>query len=83
MCCPIPMSCWPSWWAWWYLTGWHTAMGSTLSAAAAHSRSSRPSSQLIRLHVQMLRLRPNGGRNPPYTMQGARLQLVKPASVDS
>lgn len=79
----IPMPCWPSWWAWWYLMGLHTAMASKLSEAAARSRSNRPSLRLIRLHVQMLRLNPHAGKRPPYTMQGARLRLVKPGSGGS
>lgn len=53
------------------------AMASMSSAAARLWTCSRPSSPLIKLHVQTLRLNPTAGKRPPYAMRGRRLRLVK------
>lgn len=79
----IPMQCWPAWWCWSYLMAWPTAMASTLSEATAPLHSKTPSLRLITLHVQTLRLRPDGGRRPHYEMQAVPLHLVKPESEAS
>lgn len=55
---------------------WGTAMASTLNAAALHSLNNRPSTPLLRLHMQTLRLNPNAGQRPPYAMRAPRLKLV-------
>jgi hypothetical protein len=58
-------------------------MASTLSEATAPLHSKTPSLRLITLHVQTLRLRPDGGRRPHYEMQAVPLHLVKPESEAS
>ena len=55
---------------------WGTAMASTLNAAALHSLSNRPSTPLLRLHVQTLKLNPHVERRPQYAMKRRRLRLV-------
>lgn len=55
---------------------WGTAMASTLNAAAQQSLSNRPSTPLLKLHVQTLRLNPNAGQRPRYAMRAPRLRLV-------
>lgn len=55
---------------------WGTAMASTLNAAALQSLNNRPSTPLLRLHVQTLRLNPNAGQRPRYAMRAPRLRLV-------
>lgn len=47
------------------------------SAAATRSSCRLPSSRLIRLHMQTLRLNPNAGMRPLYAMRAPRLQLVQ------
>lgn len=53
-----------------------TAMASTLNAAALRSLNARPSTPLLKLHVQTLRLNPNAGQRPRYVMRAPRLRLV-------
>lgn len=55
---------------------WGTAMASTLNAAALQSLSNRPSTPLLKLHVQTLRLNPNAGKRPRYAMRRTRMRLV-------
>ena len=72
-------SCWlPSLLSCWLLLQASTA-AHKWSAAARRLNNSAPSSPLLRLHMQTLRLRPNGGRRPHYAMRAPRLRLVKPA----
>lgn len=75
--CPVPIYCLPSLLASWWLVGAATAMASTLNAVAMPWRCSTPSSPLLRLHVQTLRLNPHAGRRPRYAMRHLPLTLVK------
>ena len=76
---PCPTSCWPALpWLFCVLCS-ATAMASMSRTAATLWKCSAPSSPLMRLHVQTLKLKPSAGKRPPYTMRAPRLRLVKPA----
>lgn len=71
---PLPLL----WWA--AVTGWALASSAAaLRSASAMRRSwcTPASPRLLQLHVQTLRLRPDGGQRPPYAMRGpTRLRVV-------
>lgn len=74
--CTSPTYLWsPFWWPA-YLLGLATATASMWSAAVLPLPCKRPSSSLIRLHVQTLRLNPNAGKPQPYVMRGCKPHLV-------
>lgn len=63
----------PLWWAY-YLAGAATASAALWSPGGRLSQRS----QLLRLHVETLGLRRDGGKRPPYAMRLPRLRLVTP-----
>lgn len=67
----------------WLLPAWALSQATSTvwawSAAATRSSCRPPSSRLIKLHMQTLRLNPHAGRRPQYTMHTLRLQLVTDA----
>lgn len=67
----------PLWWPL-YLLGLATATASQMSKAVPPWPCKPPSSSLIKLHVQTLRLNPNAGRPQPYVMRGFKPRLVPP-----
>lgn len=71
MCLP-PLYCYsPLWWLL-YLAGSATAMADRMSAASRPWQCRMPSSRLLRLHVQTLRLKQNAGKPQPYVMRSLR-----------
>lgn len=56
-----------------------TATACKWNAAALRSHYKTPSSPLITLHVQTLKLRTNGGARPPYKMRALRVLRATPA----
>lgn len=80
--CSLPCSPLPALWVLsWLLPAWALSQATCTawawSAAATRSRCRLPSSRLIRLHMQTLRLNPNAGMRPLYAMRAPRLQLVQ------
>lgn len=76
--CLTPIFWWPPLWASLWLAGSATTWAYRWSAAAARWPCKRPSSPLLTLHVQTLRLNQSAGKRPPYRMRAPRLHLVKP-----
>lgn len=79
--CSLPYSHRPALWVLsWLLPAWAlsrvTSTAWAWSAVATRSNCRLPSSRLMRLHMQTLRLNPNAGRRPRYSMRAPRLQLV-------
>ena len=88
MCCPrcplspissaLPLALWLSL----LLPAWAlsraTATAWTLSAAAMRSQCKTPSSPLLKLHAQTLRLNPYAGLKRPHAWMRPHLHLVQP-----
>lgn len=78
MCSRIPICCWPSVWLAAWLAGLATTTAYRLPALIAPLGPQRLRTPLLSLHAQTLKLNPNAGRKPPYTMHRPPLRLVRP-----
>ena len=66
----------------WYALSWSPAYWwarylAGLASASARVLNEGGRSPLLRLHIETLRLRDDGGARPPYAMRLPRLRLIK------
>jgi len=75
----LPIAYWPLPWLslWW--AGAATATVARLPMIPVLLAPPRLRTPLLSLHAQTLKLNPNAGRKPPYTMHRPPLRLVTPA----
>ena len=79
MCYP-PLIAWlPLWWLSQWQLGAFTTSAARLAAMTVPRALPTLRTPLLSLHAQTLRLNPNAGRNPPYSMHRPPLRLVTPA----